>query len=403
MSQSFSALPLCGVKIVEFGQLIAGPFAGKTLADFGAEVIKIEPPGEGDPLRKWRKCYCGNSVWWEVQSRNKQSIALDLRHPKAQEIARRLTHDADVVIENFRPGTMEKWGLGWEELSQINPGLIMLRISGYGQTGPYHNLPGFGAVGEAMGGLRYVTGEAGRPPVRVGVSIGDSLAALHGVIGVLLALYHRKVNGGKGQYIDIALYEAVFNIMEGLLPEYDAFGVIRERTGSAMAGIAPTNAYPCLRGKYVIIAGNGDSIFRRLMEAIGRFDLADDPELAHNNGRVARAAEIDAAIGAWTATREIEDVLTIMTKAGVPAGRIYSAKDIVEDPHYAARGMFEQIVTRDGLTLKVPAVIPKLSETPGTIRTTAPKLGEDTRAILLRLGYTPEQIDALHEDKVIVE
>jgi formyl-CoA transferase len=403
VSKSSSALPLCGIKIVEFGQLIAGPFAGKTLADFGAEVIKIEPPEEGDPLRKWRKCYHGNSVWWEVQSRNKKSIALDLRHPKAQEIARRMIHDADVVIENFRPGTMEKWGLGWEELSRLNPGIIMLRISGYGQTGPYRDLPGFGAVGEAMGGLRYVTGEADRPPVRVGVSIGDSLAALHGVIGVLLALYHRKVNGGKGQYIDIALYEAVFNIMESLLPEYDAFGVIRERTGSALPGIAPTNAYPCLRGEYVIIAGNGDSIFRRLMEAIGRFDLADDPELAHNNGRVARMAEIDAAIGAWTVAREIEDVLTAMAKAGVPAGRIYSAKDIVEDPHYAARGMFEQIVTRDGLTLKVPAVIPKLSETPGTIRTTAPKLGEDTRAILLRLGYTPEQIDALHEDKVIVE
>lgn len=398
MSQSSNTLPLCGVKIVEFGQLIAGPFAGKTLADFGAEVIKIEPPVEGDPLRKWRKCYRGNSVWWEVQSRNKQSIVLDLRRPKAQEIARRLTRDADVVIENFRPGTMEKWGLGWEELSRLNPGLIMLRISGYGQTGPYRDLPGFGVVGEAMGGLRYVTGEADRPPVRVGVSIGDSLAALHGVIGVLLALYHRKVNGGKGQYIDIALYEAVFNIMESLLPEYDAFGVIRERTGSAMSGIAPTNAYPCLGGEYVIIAGNGDSIFRRLMEAIGRFDLADDPELAHNNGRVARMAEIDAAIGAWTVTREIEDVLDAMTKAGVPAGRVYSAKDIAEDPHYAARGMFEQIVTRDGLTLKVPAVIPKLSETPGKIRTTAPGLGEDTRAILLRLGYTPEQIDALNED-----
>jgi len=403
MSQSSSALPLCGVKIVEFGQLIAGPFAGKTLADFGAEVIKIEPPGEGDPLRKWRNLYRGTSVWWQVQSRNKQSIAVDLRHPKGQEIARRLTHEADVVIENFRPGTMEKWGLGWEDLSQLNPSLIMLRISGYGQTGPYRDLPGFGVVGEAMGGLRYVTGEAGRPPVRVGVSIGDSLAALHGVIGVLLALYHRKVNGGRGQYIDIALYETVFNIMESLLPEYDAFSVIRERTGSAMSGIAPTNAYPCLRGEYVIIAGNGDSIFRRLMEAIGRFDLADDPELAHNNGRVARVAEIDAAIGAWTVTRDIEEILAAMTKARVPAGRIYSAKDIVEDSHYIARGMFEKIVTRDGLTLKVPAVIPKLSETPGTIRTTAPGLGEDTRTVLLRLGYTPEQIDALKEDQVIVE
>jgi len=403
MSQSSSALPLQGVKIVEFGQLIAGPFAGKTMADFGAEVIKIEPPEEGDPLRKWRKLYQGNSVWWQVQSRNKQSIALDLRYPQGQEIARRLTHEADVVIENFQPGTMEKWGLGWEDLSQLNPGLIMLRISGYGQTGPYCDLPGFGVIGEAMGGLRYVTGEPGRPPVRVGVSIGDSLAALHGVIGVLLALYHRKVNGGRGQYIDIALYETVFNIMESLLPEYDAFGVIRERTGSSMPGIAPTNAYPCLRGKYVLIAGNGDSIFRRLMEAIGRSDLAGDPELAHNDGRVARVAEIDAAIGAWTVTREIEEILAAMTKARVPAGRIYSARDIAEDPHYAARGMFEQIVTRDGLALKVPAVMPKLSETPGSIRTTAPRLGEDTHTVLLRLGYTPEQIAALKEDRVIAE
>jgi formyl-CoA transferase len=401
MSQSSSIPPLHGVKIIEFGQLIAGPFAGKTLADFGAEVIKIEPPGEGDPLRKWRKLHHGTSIWWQVQSRNKQSIVLDLRHPQGQEIARQLTREADVVIENFRPGTMEKWGLGWEDLSQLNPGLIMLRISGYGQTGPYRDLPGFGVIGEAMGGLRYLSGEPGRTPVRVGVSIGDSLAALHGVIGVLLALYHRKVNGGKGQYIDIGLYEAVFNIMEGLLPEYDAFGVIRERTGSSLPGIAPTNAYPCLKGEYVLIAGNGDSIFLRLMEAIGRSDLAADPELAHNDGRVARVEEIDAAIGAWTATRDIEEVLTAMTEAHVPAGRIYSARDIAEDPHYAARGMIEQIVTRDGLALKVPAVIPKLSETPGAIGNTAPGLGEDTRAVLLRLGYTPEQIAALKENHVI--
>lgn len=401
MSQSSRVLPLQGVKVIEFGQLIAGPFAGKTLADFGAEVIKIEPPGEGDPLRKWRKLYRGNSVWWQIQSRNKQSILLDLRHPQGQEIARQLSSEADVVIENFRPGTMEKWGLGWEDLSRINPGLIMLRISGYGQTGPYRDRPGFGVVGEAMGGLRYVTGEPGRPPVRVGVSIGDSLAALHGVIGVLLALYHRQVDGGKGQYIDIALYEAVFNIMESLLPEYDAFGFIRERTGSSMPGIAPTNAYPCRAGEYVLIAGNGDSIFRRLMEAIGRPDLANDPELAHNEGRVVRVREIDEAIGSWTTTRDIDEVLTAMTAARVPAGRIYSARDIAEDPHYAARGVIEEIVTRDGLVLKVPGVLPKLSETPGAIRTTAPDLGEDTDAVLLRLGYTPEQIAALKQDHVI--
>ena len=337
MSRSDKPLPLAGVRVVELGQLIAGPFAGKTLAEFGAEVVKIEPPGEGDPLRKWRMLSGGTSVWWQVQSRNKQSIVLDLRHPKGQEIARQLIREADVVIENFRPGTMEGWDLGWEELSRLNPGLIMLRISGYGQTGPYRDLPGFGVIGEAMGGLRYITGEPGRPPVRVGVSIGDSLAALHGVIGILMALYHRKANGGKGQYIDVALYEAVFNMMESLLPEYDAFGVIRERTGSAMPGIAPTNAYPCKNDEYVLIAGNGDSIFKRLMAAVGRPDLANDTDLAHNDGRVRRVGEIDAAITAWTEGRTIDEILAVMTKAGVPAGRIYSAKDIVEDPHYAAR------------------------------------------------------------------
>ncbi len=401
MSDQHHPLPLRGVKVVELGQLIAGPFAGKTLADFGAEVIKIEPPGEGDPLRKWRQLSRGTSVWWQVQSRNKESIVLDLRQSKGQEIVRRLAAEADVLIENFKPGTMEGWGLGWDALSVLNPGLVMLRISGYGQTGPYRDRPGFGVIGEAMGGLRYITGEPGRPPVRVGVSIGDSLASLHGVIGVLLALRHREVNGGKGQVIDIGLYEAVFNMMESLLPEYDAFGVVRERTGSALPGIAPTNAYPCRGGEYVLIAGNGDSIFRRLMEAVGRADLANDPELAHNEGRVRRVLEIDQAIAAWTAGRSIDDILSVMTVARVPAGRIYTAKDIAEDPHYAQRGMIEQIETRDGLALKVPGVVPKLSETPGSIRSPAPRLGEDADAILRRLGYTAEQIALLRRDKVI--
>jgi formyl-CoA transferase len=401
MSTRDHSLPLDGVKVVELGQLIAGPFAGKTLADFGAAVVKVEPPGEGDPLRKWRLLAQGTSVWWQVQSRNKESIVLDLRQPKGQEIVRRLAAKADVLIENFKPGTMEGWGLGWEELSALNPGLIMLRISGYGQTGPYRDRPGFGVIGEAMGGLRYITGEPGRPPVRVGVSIGDSLASLHGVIGVLLALRHREVNGGKGQLVDIGLYEAVFNMMESLLPEYDAFGVVRERTGSALPGIAPTNAYPCRGGEYVLIAGNGDSIFKRLMEAIGRSDLAHDPALAGNEGRVRRVEEIDRAIGAWTADRDIEEILEAMTTARVPAGRIYSAKDIVQDPHYAARGVIEQIETRDGLSLKVPGVIPKLSDTPGSIRTTAPRLGEDTEPVLKRFGYSDEQIAALRTEKVI--
>jgi formyl-CoA transferase len=401
MKENTRQLPLSGVKVIELGQLIAGPFAGKTLADFGAEVVKIEPPGDGDPLRKWRLLSQGTSVWWQVQSRNKQSIALDLRKPKGQEIARQLICQADVVIENFRPGTIEGWGLGWDDLSRANPGLIMLRLSGYGQTGPYRDRPGFGVIGESMGGLRYITGEPGRPPVRVGVSIGDSLASLHGVIGVLLALRHREVNGGKGQCIDIALYEAVFNVMESLLPEYDAFGVVRERTGSTMPGIAPTNAYAAKDGQYVLIAGNGDSIFKRLMEAIGRPDLANDPALAGNEGRVKRVEGIDAAIAAWTADKSIDEILAAMDKAKVPAGRIYSAKDIAEDPHYAARGMIEEIVSRDGLRLKVPGVVPKLSETPGSLRTTAPRLGEDTDAVLERLGYTAVEIAALRVDKVI--
>jgi formyl-CoA transferase len=401
MSQSTRPLPLAGVKVIELGQLIAGPFAGKTLADFGAEVIKIEPPGEGDPLRKWRLLHQGTSVWWQVQSRNKESMVLDLREPRGQEIVRRLAAQTDVLIENFKPGTMESWELGWDELSELNPGLIMLRISGYGQTGPYRDQAGFGVIGEAMGGLRYITGEPGRPPVRVGVSIGDSLASLHGVIGVLLALRHREVNGGKGQMIDIGLYEAVFNMMESLLPEYDAFGVVRERTGSALPGIAPTNAYPCRDGQYVLVAGNGDSIFKRLMVAIGRADLANDPELAHNEGRVKRVQEIDQAIASWTASRSIDEIVVAMNVAKVPAGRIYSAKDIAEDPHYVARGMIEQIQTRDGLTLKVPGVVPRLSGTPGSIRSPAPRLGEDTDAILQRLEYTPEEIAGLRKDSVI--
>jgi formyl-CoA transferase len=381
--------------------LIAGPFAGKTLADFGAEVIKIEPPGEGDPLRKWRLLHQGTSVWWQVQSRNKQSVVLDLRTPKGQEIARRLIRAADVVIENFRPGTMEAWGLGWDALSAANPRLIMLRLSGYGQTGPYRDRPGFGVIGEAMGGMRYITGEPGRVPVRVGVSIGDSLASLHGVIGVLLALRQREVNGGAGQVIDVALYEAVFNMMESLLPEFDAFGVIRERSGSALPGIAPTNAYPSNGGEYVLIAGNGDSIFRRLMAAIGRTDLADDPALAGNEGRVRRVQEIDEAIAAWTAERSVDEILAAMETAKVPAGRIYSARDIAADPHYAARGMIETVVTRDGLRLHVPGVVPKLSATPGAIRTTAPRLGEDTDAVLRGLGYAAEEIAALRAEKVV--
>jgi len=374
------------LKVLELGQLIAGPFASKTLADFGADVIKVEPEGVGDPLRKWRMLRDGTSVWWQVQSRNKRSVCLDLRSAAGQDAVRALAAEADVLIENFKPGTLEQWGLGWEALHALNPRLIMLRISGYGQTGPYRDKPGFGVLGEAMGGLRYLTGEPGLVPVRVGVSIGDTLAALHGVIGVLIALHHRTAHGGAGQCIDVALFEAVFNVMESLLPEYDAFGTVRERSGSSLPGIAPTNAYRCKDGDYVLVAGNGDSIFRRLMHAIDRPELAEDPKLAHNDGRVRRCEEIDTAIQAWTETRSREDVLGALDAAQVPVGRIYSIADIASDPQYRAREMIVKGETSDGHSLMMPGIVPKLSETPGCISHAAPRLGEHT-GHLARSGW----------------
>ncbi|MCW7539986.1 CoA transferase [Aquabacterium sp. A7-Y] len=391
--------PLAGLRVVELGQLIAGPFAAKTLADFGADVIKVEPPDGGDPLRQWRLLHEGTSVWWQVQSRNKKSVTLDLRQPEAREIARRLIAEADVLIENFKPGVMEGWGLDYDSLSASNPGLIMLRISGYGQSGPYRDRPGFGVVAEAMGGLRHLSAEPGRVPVRVGVSIGDTLASLHGVIGVLMALHHRR-ESGRGQVVDVALYEAVFNCMESLLPEYSAFGVVREPAGSALPGIAPSNAYPCRDG-WVLVAGNGDSIFKRLMGAIGRDDLAADPELANNVGRVRRVAEIDAAIAAWTASRAVPEVLDTLETARVPAGRIYTAKDIAEDPHYRARGMIQRVESADGLSVEVPGVVPVLSATPGAIGRRAPTLGEDTQAVLREVGVTAEQLQALRDRGIV--
>ena len=395
-----SPAALAGVRVVEMGQLIAGPFCGKTLGEFGADVIKIEAPEAGDPLRNWRLIKEGTSVWWQVQSRNKRSVALDLRQKEGQAIARQLIAEADVLIENFRPGTLEGWGMSPQELHQLNPGLVMLRISGYGQTGPYRDLPGFGAIGEAMGGLRHLTGEPGRVPVRVGVSIGDTLAALHGTIGVLTALYHRKVNGGQGQVIDVALHEAVFNVMESLIPEYSAFGVVREAAGSALPGIAPSNAYPCQDG-WVLVAGNGDSIFKRLMDTIGRPDLGAAPDLADNAGRVARVEEIDTAIGAWSAQRTVQQVLDALGNARVPAGKVYTAKDIAEDPHYRARDMLLSQTTRDGFTVQVPGIVPKLSATPGTIRSSAPHLGDDTDAVLAEAGLSDEQIALLRSKGVI--
>lgn len=382
--------PLQGLKVVEMGQLIAGPFAAKTLGDLGADVIKIEPPEGGDPLRQWRLIQDGTSVWWQVQSRNKRSVAIDLRQPEGQALARELVDQADILVENFRPGTLEGWGMDYATLSATNPGLILLRISGYGQTGPYRDKPGFGVIGEAMGGLRHLTGEPGRVPVRCGVSIGDTLASLHGVIGILAALNHRHATG-QGQVIDVALHEAVFNVMESLLPEYSAFGAVREPAGSALPGIAPSNAYRC-RGGQVLVAGNGDSIFRRLMTAIGRTDLAERPDLATNTGRVASVAEVDAAIDAWTQQRTVSEVLALLDEAKVPVGRIYTARDIAEDPHYRAREMILTQHTRDGHVVEVPGIVPKLSLTPGTVRQAAPHLGEDTEAVLRELGRSPAEI-----------
>ena len=394
MSQTESPLgALSGLKVIELGQLIAGPFAAKTLADFGAEVIKIEPPGSGDPLRQWRLLKDGTSVWWQVQSRNKRSLALDLKQAEAQDIVRKLASEADVLIENFRPGAMESWGLGPDVLQKLNPGLIILRISGYGQTGPYKDKPGFGVVAEAMGGMRHLSGEPGRLPVRVGISIGDTLASLHGVIGILMAL-HEKQKSGLGQVIDVALYEAVFNCMESLLPEFSEFGAVRGPAGSALPGIAPTNAYLCKDG-CALIAGNGDSIFKRLMSTIGREDLGADPNLSSNAGRVKRVEELDAAIGAWTAKLTVTEVLAPLHAAAVPAGLIYTVQDIANDPHYLARGMLEEVQMHDGSLLKVPGMVPKLSRTPGLHRRNAPNLGQDTDAVLAELGITDEQIQAM--------
>ncbi len=384
-------LPLSGLRVIELGQLIAGPFASKMLGEFGADVIKIEPPETGDPLRAWRMLHEGTSVWWAAHARNKRSITLNLREPEGQDVIRQLAKDADIVIENFRPGALEKWGIGFKDLHAINPKLIMLRVSGYGQTGPYKDRPGFGVIGEAMGGLRYLTGEPGRPPVRTGVSIGDTLSGLHGVIGILLALRHREQQGGVGQEVDVALYESVFNMLESVLPEYSKFGAIRQPSGASMPGIAPTNAYLCKDGKYALIAGNGDSIYKRLMQMIAREDLANDPKLARNAGRAEHADLIDAAISAYTAQHSLDDVLTAMNAAGVPAGKSYDAADIANDPHYQARDMILNATLADGSVVQVPGIVPKLSKTPGQITRAAPALGQHTTEILESLGISASQ------------
>lgn len=400
--------PLSGVRVLELGQLIAGPFAGTLLAYFGAEVIKIEAPGTGDPVRGWRVVQDGTSLWWRSLGRNKRCITLDLRRAEGQAIARQLASRCDVVIENFRPGTVESWHLGPADIKALNPSVIYTRVSGYGQTGPYAHKPGFAAVCEGMGGLRYVTGYPDQPPVRPNLSLGDSLAGLHAAFGILLGLYHRDrqrepgaSQPGPGQVVDVAIYESVFNMMESLLPEFDAAGVIRERAGSTVTGIVPSNTYRCRDDQYVLIGGNGDSIWRRLMEAAGRPDLASDPRLSTNAGRVQHEAEVDAAIATFTATRTAPEVVAQLEAAGVPVGTIFSAADIAQDPHYQARQMFEPVEV-DGRPLKLPAIVPKLSATPGATEWPGPDLGAHTRQVLQQLlGYSDEDLERLARDGII--
>jgi crotonobetainyl-CoA:carnitine CoA-transferase CaiB-like acyl-CoA transferase len=395
------SMPLAGIKVLELGSLVAGPYASALLAQFGAEVIKIEQPGEGDPLRKWRKVHQGTSLWWYSQSRNKKSVTLDLKSDTGREIIHRLVRGCDIVIENFRPGTLERWGIGWDTLSATNPNLIMVRVSGYGQTGPYRERPGFAAIAECMGGLRYVSGFPDRPPVRVGVSLGDTLAGLYGTLGALMALHHLKVNGGKGQLIDVALYESVFAVMESLVPEYQMFGHVRERTGSALPGITPSNTYLSADGQYVAIAGNGDGIFKRLMQAIGRDDLASDPELANNEGRTRHSARLDAAISEWTEAHPLADILQALNQAAVPAGRVYTAADIVADPHYEERQMIEHHMLPDGQPIDVPGIVPKLSATPGRTEWLGPPLGAHTAEVLGSVGIDAAELARLRSAGIV--
>lgn len=393
--------PLNGVRVIEIGTLIAAPFAARLMGEFGAEVIKIESMGQGDPLRKWRKLHEGTSLWWYLQSRNKKSLSLNLKSPEGIEIVKRLAENADVLIENLRPGALEKLGLGWDVLHALNPKLTLVRISGYGQSGPYRDRPGFGAIGEAMGGIRYTTGTPGSPPARVGVSLGDSLASMHAVMGALMSLLRVKTGQGDGQIVDVSLVESVFNLMESLVPEYDMLGHVRERSGGALPGIAPSNTYPTADGAYVVIAGNSDPIFKRLMTTIGRPDLGETPEFAHNDGRAAQSEMLDATISAWSSSLPIEDVLQALELAEVPAGRIYNVADIVADPHYQAREMILDAQLPGGAQVKMPGIVPKLSETPGSVNWQGPALGQHTDSVLGDLGLTAADIAQLKTDGVV--
>lgn len=394
--------PLAGVKVLELGQLIAGPFATALLAWFGADVIKVEPPGTGDPLRTWRVVHNGTSLWWHLMARNKKCVTLNLRVPEGQRIARELAKKVDVVIENFRPGTLEKWGLGFEELKKENPKLILARISGYGQTGPYAQRPGFAAVAEAFGGLRYVTGEPDRPPVRPNLSLGDSVAGLHAALGILMALYHRDARGGDGQVIDVALYEAVLNLMEGMIPEYDKAGVKREREGMRLTGIVPSGTYPCADGAYIVIGANGDSIFRRFMLAIGRADLAEDTRLTSNEGRSKHIDEIDEAISSWTKLKNSAEALRILSEADVPSGPINSAAEMLNDAHFRARGVFEEADLGGGDKVKLPRMAPVLEETPGGMHWIGPALGAHNAEVYGDwLGHPPAELERWKKQGVI--
>ncbi len=392
---------LSGIRVIEIGTLIAAPFAARMMGEFGAEVIKIETLGQGDPLRKWRKLHEGTSLWWYLQSRNKKSLALNLKSAEGIEIVKQLAESADVLIENLRPGALEKLGLGWDVLHALNPKLTLVRISGYGQSGPYRDRPGFGAIGEAMGGIRYTTGHPDSPPARVGVSLGDSLASMHAVMGALMSLLRVKTGQGDGQVVDVSLAESVFNVMESLVPEYAMLGHVRERSGGAFPGIAPSNTYPTADGGYVVIAGNSDPIFKRLMNAIGRADLGDDPAFAHNDGRAAQSDLLDGAISAWSAQRPIEDVLQALESAEVPAGRIYSVADIVADPHYQARGMILDAQLPGGVATKMPGIVPKLSATPGVVNWQGPSLGQHTQAVLTELGLSESAIQRLKDEGIV--
>lgn len=394
--------PLKGLKVLEMGQLLAGPFCGSMLAGFGADVIKIEKPKTGDPLRVWRKLHNGSSLWWVSMGRNKKSITLDMTQPEGQAIAKRLASKVDILLENFKPGTMEKWGMGYDELKAANKGIIMVRVSGWGQTGPYSSRPGYANVAEGVGGMRYTTGYPDRPPVRTGTSIGDTLAGMHAALGALTAVYHRDVNGGEGQVVDVAIYESIFNMMESTLAEYDKLGVVRERTGAKLEGIVPTSTYPTKDGKFIIIGGNGDSIYRRLMNAVGRPDLAEHAEMQDNAGRVGHETEIDQAITDWTLTKTYDEAYAEILAAEVPTGPVYSIADIVKDEQYNSRGLFETVELAPGDTVKIPSVLPKLTATPGGTDWIGPKLGEHNEEVYCNfLGMSRGEYEDLIDKELI--